>query len=95
MSSSSIRKKLREMPYVPETSYQRDLLGYCDEENKIFLMFLFCDQAIGMQVLKDAGLIRSKAQYNSCGRDMTWYSERNVPDGFRWRCQKMVVGIRC
>ena len=46
-------------------------------------MFLFSDQATGIQFLKDVGLIRSKVQCNSCGRDMTWYAEPNIPDGFR------------
>ena len=33
--------------------------------------FLFSDRAVGLQFLKDVGLIRSKVQCNSCGRDMT------------------------
>jgi hypothetical protein len=61
--------KLRVMPFVPKTSYQRDLLGYCGEANKTFLTFLFSNSAIAIQFLKDAGLIRSKLQCNSCGRD--------------------------
>ena len=40
--------KLREMPFVPETSYQRDLLGYCGDANKTFLTFLFNNSAIGI-----------------------------------------------
>ena len=61
--------KLREMPYVPKTSYQRDSMGYCGDANKTFLTFLFSNSSIGIQFLKDAGLIRSKVQCNSCGRD--------------------------
>ena len=60
---------LREMPYVTITSYQRDSLGYCGDVNKTFLTFLFSNSSIGIQFLKDAGLIRSKVQCNSCGRD--------------------------
>jgi len=62
---------LREMPYVPRTSFRRDSLGYCGDANKLFLAFLFSDHTIGLQFLKDVGLIRSKVQCNSCGRDMT------------------------
>jgi hypothetical protein len=61
--------KLREMPYVPKTSYQRDSLGYCGNANKTFLVYLFSNSAICIRFLKDAGLIRSKVQCNSCGRD--------------------------
>ena len=61
--------KLREMPYVPKTSYQRDSLGYCGDANKTFLTFLFSNRDIGIQFLKDAGLTRSKVQCDSCGRD--------------------------
>jgi len=61
--------KLREMPFVPKTSYQRDSLGYCGDANKTFLAFLFNNSAVGIQFLKDAGLIRNKVLCNSCGRD--------------------------
>ena len=56
--------KLREMPYDPKTSYQRDSLGYCDDANKTFLTFQSSNSAIGIQFLKDSGLIRSKVQCN-------------------------------
>ena len=64
------------MPYVPETSFRRDSLGYCGDANKLFLTFLFSDHAIGLQFLKDVGLIRSKVQCNSCGFDMTWHADQ-------------------
>jgi hypothetical protein len=87
--------KLREMPHVPKISYHRDSLGYCGDENETIFTFLFCNRDIGNQFMKDAGLIRSKVQCNSCGRDMTWYAEPSVPDGFKWRCRRMVRGNRC
>jgi len=34
--------------------------------NKIFLTFLFCDQAMAIQFLKNVDLLRSKAQCNTC-----------------------------
>ena len=68
-------ERLREMPYVPQTSFRRDSLGYCGDANQLLLTFLFSDHAIGLQFLKDVGLIRSKAQCNSCGRDVTWHAD--------------------
>jgi len=76
------------MPYVPETSFRRDSLGYCGDANKLFLTFLFSDHAIGLQFLKDVGLIRSKVQCNSCGRDMTWHTDPTDLDSFQWRCRR-------
>ena len=64
--------RVRKLPYVPATSFGRDSLGYPGDANNLFLAFLFCDRSIGIQFLKDVGLIRSKVQCNSCGRDMTW-----------------------
>ena len=37
-----------------------------------FLIYLFCDQGFAMQFLKDVGLLWSKVQCNTRGRDMTW-----------------------
>jgi hypothetical protein len=36
--------------------------------NKMFLTFLFSDQAIGIEFPKDMGLLRSKVECNTCGR---------------------------
>jgi hypothetical protein len=40
--------RLREMPYVPKTSFERESLGFCGEANKLFLTFLLSNQAIGL-----------------------------------------------
>ena len=61
--------KLHEMPFVLKPLYQRDLLEYWGEANKTFLTFLFSNSAIGIQFLKDVGLIHCKLECNSCGRD--------------------------
>jgi hypothetical protein len=87
--------KLSQLPFLPKTSFQRDSLGCRGDANKIFLMFLFCDNRIGFQFLKDAVLILCKVECNCCGHDMTCYAEPTVPDGFRWRCLRMVRGTRC
>ena len=87
--------RVQELPYVPATSFRRDSLGYPGDANKLFLTFLFCDRNIGMQFLKDVGLICSKVQCNSCGRDMTWYADPSKLDDFKWRCRRMVAETRC
>ena len=33
--------KLREIPYDPKTSFERESLGFCGEANKLFMTFLF------------------------------------------------------
>jgi hypothetical protein len=48
--------RLREMPYVPKTSYRRHSLGYSGDANKNFRMFLFSDKAAGIQFLKSVEL---------------------------------------
>ena len=88
------QERVRELPSVPRTSYGRDSLGYRGDANKLFMTFLFCDRNIGIQFLKDVGLIRSKMLCNACGRDMTYYQDSSKADGFRWRCSRMVAGTR-
>jgi len=73
---------VRELPYVPTTSFRRDSLGCPGDANKLFLTSLFSDRSIGIQFLKDVGLILSKLQCNSCGRRMTWYAHHPKLHGF-------------
>ena len=63
--------------------------------NAGFLIFLFSDKDMGIQFLKDVGLIRSKVPCNTCGRDMTWCADSTTSDGFRWRCRRKVAGAKC
>ena len=72
--------------------YGRDSLVYRGDAKKLFLTFLFCDRNIGIQFLKDVGLIRSKMLCNCCGRDMTCYQYSSKADGFRWRRRRMIAG---
>lgn len=37
--------------------------------NRYFLKYLFSEQSIATEFLKDVGLLRSKMQCNACGRD--------------------------
>jgi hypothetical protein len=77
-------KSLQEMSFLPQTSYGRTMLQEHSGPNKIFLTHLFCDHDIAIQFLKDMGLLQSKAQFNTCGRDMTLSAQPNIPEGFSW-----------
>jgi len=92
---SEYEKRLQEMPFVPRSSYGRQMLREDGGQNSNFLTYLFCDNGFGMQFLKDMGLLRSKAQCNNCGRDMTWSVEPSIPEGFGWRSRKKVAGVKC
>jgi hypothetical protein len=59
------------------------VLGINGGVNMVFLMFLFSDKDLGIQFLKDVGLIRSKVPCNNCGRDMTWRVDPATTDGFK------------
>jgi len=51
--------------FLLKSSYGRPMLREFGP-NKIFLTFLFCDQAMAIQFLKNVGLLRSKVQCNTC-----------------------------
>ena len=87
--------RVRELPYVPATSFRRDSLGYPCDANKLFLTFLFSDRNIDIQFLKDIWLTRSKVQCNSSSRHMTSYADPSKLDGFRSRCRRMGAETGC
>jgi hypothetical protein len=68
---------------VPRFSYGRRMMRDDGGPNRYFLMYLFCEQSMAIQFLKDIGLLRSKMHCNTCGRDMTWSADRNITEGFR------------
>jgi len=76
-----------EMSCTPPSSSP---FGKYGDVNKLFLMHLFIYMDLGIQFLKDVGLIRSKVTCNTCGRDMTWCADAKR-DGFRWRCRRKSV----
>jgi hypothetical protein len=63
--------KVSQMPFVPKSSFQRDLLGRSGYANNIFLAFLFTDYATGLQFLNDVWILRRKVLTNRCGRDVS------------------------
>jgi hypothetical protein len=87
--------RLQETPFVARASYGRRMQREDGGPHRDFLMYVFCEQSMAIQFLKNIGLLQSKMQCNTCGRDMTWSADRNITEGFRWRCQRSVAGIRC
>jgi hypothetical protein len=79
-------KHLQGMPFVQRSSYGRAMLREDGGLNKSFFTYRFCDRAIAIQFMKDMGLLRSKVQCNTCGGDMTWSTQPNIPEGFCWQC---------
>ena len=88
-------ERLRRCDYVLRFSYGRRMLRDDSGPNRYFLMYLFSEQSLAIEFLKDIGLLQSKMQCNTCGRDMTWSADPNISEGFRWQCQKRVAGVRC
>ena len=87
--------RLQGMLIVPKLSFGRPMLREDCGPNRMFLTFLFSEQAMAMEFLKDVGLLRSKVQCSNCGRDMKWSVDSNIPEGFRWRCRRRVGGAMC
>jgi len=88
---SKYQRPLKEMAFVP-SSCGRDTLEKDGDANKLFLTYLFIDVDLGIQFLKDVGLIRSKVTYNTCGRDMTCCANPKR-DGIRWNCRRNCVAV--
>jgi hypothetical protein len=55
---------------VPRFSYGRALLRDDGAPNRLFITYLFSDQAMAIRFLQDVGLLRSQVQCNICGRDI-------------------------
>ena len=50
-------ERLRRMQHVPGFSYRRGFVREDGGPNKLFLTYLFCDQAMGIEFLKNVGLL--------------------------------------
>ena len=70
-------ERLRRCDYVPRFSYGRWMMLDDGGSNRYFQMYLFCEQSMAIQFLKDIGLLRSKMQCNTCARDITWSADPN------------------
>jgi hypothetical protein len=83
------------MAFITKSSYGHPMLWEDGGPNRTFLTYLFSDHAMGIQFFKDEGLLWSKMQCNTCGRDVTWSAQPNIPEGLRWRCRRKVAGAKC
>jgi hypothetical protein len=92
---SEYHRRLLQMPHMPKPSYGHSAVGINGSVNTVFLTFLFCDLQLGIQFIKDVGLLRSNVSCDTCGRDMGWYADSSTRDGFRWRCIRKVAGAKC
>jgi len=90
-----MRKRLRGMPFIARSSYGRRMRREDGAPNRDFLTYLFLDDALALEFLKDVGLLRNKVQCKTCGQDMTWSAEPSIPERFRWRCRRKVAGVKC
>jgi len=72
---SEYEERIRRCQYVTRLSFGRRMLRDDGGPNRYFLMYLFCEESMAVQYLKDIGLLRSKMQCNTCGRDMTWSAD--------------------
>jgi hypothetical protein len=52
------------MPHLPRFSYGRGPLRDDGAPNRLFLTYLFTDQAMAIRFLQDVGLLRSQVQCN-------------------------------
>ena len=71
--TSVIETRLNSKPYVPSMTFGRGTLDAISVVNKFFLAFLFSDPDVGVQFLKDVGLIRSSMVWCRC-----WSAYRHV-----------------
>ena len=89
------QRRIVKMSYVPKRSYGHSVVGTNCSVNMVFLTFMFSDKDLGIQFLKDVGLIRSKVRCNTCCHDMTSCADPTTNDGFRWRCRRKVAEAKC
>ena len=60
-------ERLQRCEYIPRFSCGRQMLKNDGDQNRFFLIHLFCEQSLAIQFLKDIGLLQSKVQCNTCG----------------------------
>jgi hypothetical protein len=76
-------RRLNSKLYVCSTTLGREMLGAVCVPNKLFLTFLFSNPDVGVQFLKDVGLIRRSMVSCKCRSQMSWCVDTNRKDGYR------------
>jgi hypothetical protein len=92
---ATYQERLLAMPYMPRTTYGRAALDGVGVPNKLFFAFLFSNTDVGVQFLKDVGLIRSAMACPTCGLQITWCADASKKDGYRWRCRRKTSASLC
>jgi len=73
-------------PYVPSTTYGQATLGATGAPNKLFIAFLFSDDDVGAQFLRDVGLIPNSMVCCKRGSQMSLCVDCNVKAVYQRRC---------
>jgi hypothetical protein len=90
---SDYQKRLLDKPFAPSSSFGRAVFGDDGCANKLFLTYLFFELHVGIQFLKDTGLIRTQMTCNTCGRDMVWTPHKQRIDRFIWACRRRAATV--
>jgi hypothetical protein len=67
-------------------------MGANSVPNKLLLAFLFSDPNVGVQFLKDVGLIRRSKVCCKCGFQISWYVDSNRN---RLPCRRIAFASAC
>jgi len=87
-------KRLAGSQYVPKFSFRRRMLRDDGGPNRLFLMYLFCDQANAIRFLREIGLLRRTMLCNTYGRDMTCCADSSVPERFLHITRPILTNLR-
>jgi hypothetical protein len=85
---ATYQQRLVDSGSAPTCSFRRAVLGDGGNANTLFLVYLFHDMDVGIQFLKDTGLIRTQMTCETCGRDMRWCVRPQRTDRYRWECRR-------
>jgi len=92
---ATYQQQIAAKPYVPAMTYRRPTLGTSGVPNRLFLVFLFSEHNIGVQFLKDVGLIPSSMVCCRCGSQMSWCIDESVKDHYQWQCLRVISATAC
>ena len=84
---ATFQERISSKQYVPSTTYSWAILGATGALNNLFIAFMFSDQNVGVQFLKDVRLIPSSRICCKCGSPMSWFVDSSVKasaDGDVW-----------
>jgi hypothetical protein len=65
-------ERVQSWPSVARLNNGRPLLTKDGAPSKSFFFYLFTDNSMAIEFLKDIGMIQRKMQCNPCHQDMTW-----------------------